>query len=161
MKPLAVETAVDAVSKNVSPGARVLVRGSWVAEVDALLRARGFVSRPRGPAMAACVLRASAVGAVVPTFEALAEELDHGALVVASDLMWRTAPTRALLAAFPGTRPMEGYEMQVEEAGFRIVERLDAPRADLLAASDAAQREAIETDARGAALWRTLVLRLD
>lgn len=155
----ALRLAAEALAKRAPASASVLVGGVEPAASERELAALGLRPVRAPPAQAAFAPQASAEGPLVPFFEGLAAGLPAGALVVASDLMWRTAPTPELLAAFPGTRPMEGYEMQAEHAGFRIVEKLDAPRAAFDEAPfSPAQRAALAGDARGAALWRVLVL---
>ncbi|HVM44950.1 MAG TPA: hypothetical protein VM582_03350 [Candidatus Thermoplasmatota archaeon] len=73
------------------------------------------------------------------------------------DLTWGTAPTPDLLRAFapaPGrdkVRPIEGYEMQIDHAGFDVEERVDVDRARWAPALAAEQKAAVEADARGAA----------
>lgn len=79
------------------------------------------------------------------------------------DIVWQTAPTPELLSAFapaPGrdkVRPIEGYEMQIEHAGFEIDERLAIDRARWVPGLAPDTRAAVEADARGAAklaAWR-------
>lgn len=73
------------------------------------------------------------------------------------DLVWQTAPTPELLRAFvaaPGrekVRPVEGYEMQIEHAGFDIKERVDVDRARWTAGLTPEKRAAVAADTRGAA----------
>lgn len=101
--------------------------------------------------------------ALIPLLMALHDELPpHGAVVVC-DLVWQTAPTPELLHAFSPAlgrdkvRPVEGYEMQVEHAGFEIAARETLPAA--LAASTPEQHAALAADARGAARVVCWVLR--
>lgn len=88
---------------------------------------------------------------------------DGRALVL--DLAWRTAPTLELLRAFapaPGrekVRPIEGYEMQAEHAGFEVVERAAVPREAWAPALPGEARAAVETDERRAAELVLWVLR--
>lgn len=94
--------------------------------------------------------------ALIPTLMALHDALPDGAVAVVSDFVWQTAPTPELVRAFapaPGrekVRPVEGYEMQADHAGFEIAEKLALPRAAWLDALGAEQRQAAEADARGA-----------
>ncbi len=78
---------------------------------------------------------------------ALHAALPEGAEAIVTDIVWQTAPTPALalaLAPPPGAekvRPIEGYEMQLEHVGFRIVERADADTAAFLATVGAPSNE--------------------
>lgn len=153
-----VERAIAALASRLPAGATVHVGGPVADKVARALEVAGLRAMRSLPASAACILNASGAGPVVEVFAGLAEKLPEGALVVASDVVWTTAPTPALVAAFPGARPMEGYEMQVEEAGFRILDKWDADRAAWKRASTSTQRAAIEADERGAAAWRTWLL---
>jgi hypothetical protein len=90
-----------------------------------------------------------------------------GDLVVVSDLVWQTAPSVELIRAFapaPGqekVRPIEGFEMQAEHAGFAIAERVvvDPALWHPAYADDAAKRAALAGDGRGAARVCVWVLR--
>lgn len=98
----------------------------------------------------------SRFGAPMPVAQALARAAP---LAIVAELVWQTAPTPDLARAFapkPGhdkVRPVEGFEMQVEHAGWRIVERVDVGRDAWLAflPADDPRRKAIEADDRGAA----------
>lgn len=94
-------------------------------------------------------------GALIALFMSLHDELPPGDAVVVADLVWQTAPTPELIQAFappPGrekVRPIEGYEMQAEHAGFAIAARETLPRE--LAARTPEQEAALRSDDRGAA----------
>lgn len=102
-------------------------------------------------------LQPTRFGALIPQLHAWHDALRPGGRLVVADVVWQTAPSPALARAFttPGrekVRPIEGFEMQLDHAGFRIVERLDFGRDDWLAflAEDDPRRPAIEKDDRGA-----------
>ena len=104
--------------------------------------------------------------ALIPLLMRLHDQAPGGAVFVVADLVWQTAPTPELLQAFaprPGrerVRPVEGYEMQCEHAGFAIVDKIELPRdawAHLLSES---QRAAVAADARGAAKMIAWALRV-
>jgi hypothetical protein len=83
-----------------------------------------------------------------------------------ADLVWATAPSPDLARAFATgradkVRPMEGFEMQVEQAGWRIVAREHVARDAWLAHLRAGdpRRGVVEADARQAA--RVLMLALE
>lgn len=82
-----------------------------------------------------------------------------------ADLVWQTAPTPELLRAFaraPGrdkVRPIEGYEMQAQHAGFAIDERASVPVAHWAPALPPDARAAVDADTRGAARLAVWVLR--
>lgn len=92
---------------------------------------------------------------LIPLLRAMHGALRAGGVALVCDLVWQTAPTPELVRAFapaPGrekVRPVEGYEMQAEHAGFEIAERATLDPA--LAAQTAQQRGALHADARGAA----------
>lgn len=151
--------AVVVLARVAPPASRVLVPQALV-EAAAAAQERGFRVVAEERADAAFLPAASRAGPVVPTLEAVAPHLAPRAPAVVADLMWKTAPTPELLAAFPGTRPMEGYEMQAEHAGFDVAERVDLGRDAFDGVPlPETQRAALAADARGAALWRILVLR--
>lgn len=99
---------------------------------------------------------------LMPFLQALRRALREDGAAALVDLVWQTAPTPELLRAFapaPGrekVRPVEGYEMQIEHAGFAIRARETVPRADWTPGLGADARAAVEADTRGAArvvLW--------
>ncbi|MEA3202152.1 MAG: hypothetical protein QOE90_3580 [Thermoplasmata archaeon] len=104
-------------------------------------------------------------GPLIPFLMRLHDGLPPGGVAVVADVVWQTAPTPALARAFapaPGgekVRPIEGWEMQAEHAGFAIVEKLDVPRAEWAPHEGPARREAIEADERGAARLVAWALR--
>lgn len=94
---------------------------------------------------------------LLPFLSAARDALAPGGRLVLCDLVWQTAPTPELLRAFAAAagrdkvRPIEGYEMQIDHAGFDIIERAELPRADWAPALAPDARAAVEADARGAA----------
>lgn len=160
-------------------GARVLDVGGDAASA-ALLQAQAHlrvepVAAPFLPALAVAPGAAEGLvcpsptrlGPLIPLLRAFHEALGTDGVALVSDLVWQTAPTADLMKAFapaPGgerVRPIEGYEMQVEHAGFAIVERQDLdpkawhPSFD----ADPAKRAALAADARGAARLSVWLLR--
>lgn len=137
--------------------AEALVAAGWRAE-----RAESV------PAAAKTILllQPSRLGRLMPTLEAIRSALAVGAPAIVAELVWQTAPSPALLRAFapaPGgekVRPIEGFEMHVEHAGFALAERVDVPRDAWasLPASDA-RRAAVEGDERKAARACAWLLR--
>lgn len=112
----------------------------------------------------------SRLGPLVRVLTDFHESLAPEGIAIVSDLVWQTAPTPQLAQAFapqPGrekVRPIEGYEMQVDHAGFDVVERLDFGRAEWLAhlahhPAAGAQAAAIAADERGAARYSAWVLK--
>lgn len=109
------------------------------------------------------------LGPLIPLLKEFHEALAPEGVAIVSDLVWQTAPTPELMKAFapaPGgerVRPIEGYEMQVEHAGFTVVERQDLAPSDWhgFFAADAGRKEALAGDARGAARVSVWVLRKD
>lgn len=98
------------------------------------------------------------LGPLIPQLRAWHDALRPGGRAVLADVVWQTAPTPELAKALtvPGrekVRPIEGFEMQLDHAGFRILERLDLGRDDWLAflAEDDPRRPALAADDRGAA----------
>ncbi|MHB8586133.1 MAG: hypothetical protein ACYDDF_09920 [Thermoplasmatota archaeon] len=157
-----VDETVRRIGEAVGAGSWIRIRGVEPPGLADLLRRMGLAQVSGGEELPVWAVRPSAQRDPVPFFEDIASETKPGTPVYASDLMWRTAPTPDLLRTFPGTRPMEGYEMQVEECGFALEGRWDASRATLTAAARADSEtsvRALAADSREAALWRTLVLR--
>lgn len=106
------------------------------------------------------------LGPLIPLLHAFHDALAEGGVAVLCDLVWQTAPTPELMRAFtaPGrekVRPIEGYEMQAEHAGFAIVERQDLAASAWHGAfeADPAKKAALAGDARGAARLSLWVLR--
>lgn len=104
---------------------------------------------------------------LIPLLQAVHNVLPPGGRAVISDLVWQTAPTPELAQAFQPAagrervRPIEGYEMQVEHAGFEIERRVDVPPAEWVAFYDAegVRAAALARDTRGAAKVAVWVLR--
>lgn len=166
-------------SRTFPAGARVLDVGGDAASA-ALLQAQAHVTvepvgapflpalaAPAGPAEGLVCPMPTRLGPLIPLLRAFHDALTEGGVAVVSDLVWQTAPTPELMRAFappPGSekvRPIEGYEMQVEHAGFAIVERQDLAPTDWHAFydNDPARRAALASDARGAARLSIWVLR--
>lgn len=111
-------------------------------------------------------LQPTRLGPLIPHLRAFHDALKPDGRAVVSDLVWQTAPTPELMRAFappPGgekVRPIEGYEMQLDHAGFAILERVDLDRAQWTGFydADAAKRDALAADARGAAKVAAWVL---
>lgn len=109
----------------------------------------------------------TAQGPLIATLKGFADGMTHGQLAVVSDLVWQTAPTAELIRAFAPPagreklRPIEGYEMQAEHAGFEVAERVVVePKAwHPFFDQDPAKKHALAADARGAARVCVLVLR--
>lgn len=165
--------ALELVRAHVTRGAQLLEVDDGGAPLGRDLAAAGYhvtSTRPAaslaapGTADAVLCLQPTRFGPLIPTLQQIAAALAPGGILVASDLVWQTAPTPELMRAFappPGrekVRPIEGWEMQAEHAGFEVVERREATRAEWLAhlAKDPAQQTALLADERGAAklaLW--------
>lgn len=96
-------------------------------------------------------------GSLIRVLSAAQSALASGGHAFACDLVWQTAPSVELLAAFapmPGkekVRPIEGYEMQVEHSGFEVLDRDVIDRTLWAATLGPEQRAAVEADSRGAA----------
>lgn len=166
-------------SRTFPAGARVLDVGGDAASA-ALLQAQAHLAvtplappylprldAPRGAAEGLVCPMPTRLGPLIPLLHAFHEALAEDGVAVVSDLVWQTAPTPDLIKAFapgPGlekVRPIEGYEMQVEHAGFGIVERQDLAPADWhpFYDGDPARRAALAGDARGAARLSIWILR--
>ena len=160
-------------------GARVLDVGGDAAS-SALLRTQAHLdvepvgppflpslAAPPGAAEGLVCAMPTRLGPLIPLLQAFHDALAPGGVAVVSDLVWQTAPTPELMKAFAPpagkekVRPIEGYEMQVEHAGFVLVERQDLRPEDWHAHHDAdpARRAALAGDARGAARLSLWVLR--
>ena len=159
-------------------GSRVLDVGGDAASA-ALLQAQAHVrveplappflpslAVPAGSADGVVCPSPTRLGPLIPLLRAFHEALAVEGVALVSDLVWQTAPTPELMRAFsePGrekVRPIEGYEMQVEHAGFAVVERQDlGPDAwQPFFDADDAKRVALAGDARGAARLSIWVLR--
>ena len=168
-----VDEAIALLQAHADKGAQVLELDDGSAPVARPLAAAGFhVTTTRGgPALAApetvdaaVCLEPTRIGPLIPTLQQLRAALVPDGVLVVSDLVWQTAPTPELLRAFPApgrekVRPIEGWEMQAEHAGFDIVERRDVARDALMAALVGAQRDAVAADERGAAKLAVWALR--
>lgn len=112
-------------------------------------------ARSRAPLDAIAAAWPTRFAGLTPFLSAMRGALKDEGQAILMDLVWQTAPTAELLRAFGAgrekVRPIEGYEMQLDHAGFAIRERVDVDRAAWAATLEGAQREAVEKDARGAA----------
>lgn len=160
---------LDLLAKHVPRGAHVLeVATGDAPDIARELAARGWsVTATRvGPALAAPATmdaafcwRPTRAAALMPLLMQIEPALAPGGILLVADLAWQTAPTPDLLAAFAPeagrerARPFEGYEMQIEHAGFDVIERVPIARDAWLDLWDAtrAQRDAVAADERGAA----------
>lgn len=122
-------------------------------------------ARRHGAARDHLVFRPTREHALIPFLMQLHDRMAPDAVAVVADLVWQTAPTPDLARAFappPGrekVRPIEGYEMQAEHAGFEIADRLEVPRAEWTPHLPDAQRAAVDADTRGAARLAAWALR--
>lgn len=174
MLPGAAEAAA-LLLRHAPRGAQVLEVDDGAAPLAARLAAGGLhvtTTRP-GTALAppASVDALVAVaptrfGPLIPFLQQAHRALVPDGLLVVAETVWQTAPTADLLRAYaprPGgekVRPIEGFEMQLDHAGFHILERLDVPReAWHPLVHDAAQRAALAGDQRGAAKVATWALK--
>lgn len=175
MRPGAADV-LDLAARVLPPRARVLDLGAGAltaprfsshrvvtAPPDDLL---GFLqAQAADPAAGAVALWPTRDAALIPLLHALHDALAPDARAVVADLVWQTAPTPELLRAFTPAagrervRPIEGFEMQVEHAGFDVVEKREVPRAAWTHALPDAQRAAVDADARGAARFMAWVLK--
>jgi SAM-dependent methyltransferase len=167
--------------EHVKPGKRVLILGSGQGALTALFSPYTspdlVYDESAGERMDAVeafdvvlCFDPSRLGPLVRVLQDFHESLAPGGVAVVSDVVWQTAPTPQLAQAFapqPGrekVRPIEGYEMQIDHAGFDVVERLDFGRAEWLAhvahhPAAGAQAAAIAADERGAARYSAWLLR--
>lgn len=183
LQPPGLARIVEIAAKRLPEGGRALFIGERGGEHLQRLRPDALVDRVRAEEIALLLERPVAPRPLVVAIDAmtLAPLLDladalvrftsRDGIAVVSDVVWRTAPTAELAAAFSGTRrekikAMEAYEMQVEHAGFAIEEKLDATAEEWAAAlayamepGEVALKAAKEADARNAALYRAWVLR--
>lgn len=159
-------------------GARVLDLSGTPATAAALAQRGGLDAQPvPAESLPELPVEAGSVAGIVAPFptrhaplipllhachDALAED-GHLALC---DLVWQTAPTPELLQAFAPTpgrervRPIEGYEMQAEHAGFDLVRRIDlAPEDWVDHYAGTSQAVALAADTRGAARLSLWLLR--
>lgn len=144
------------------PGGRVAVVADDAA-ADALAKLARDVDRVAAPSDVASargvVLREpTRLGPLIPQLQALAAAMRADARAVVSDVVWQTAPTPELARAFAPppsgekVRPIEGFEMQVEHAGLRILDKTTVARDGWLAflAPGDPRRAALEGDERKA-----------
>ncbi|HEX2022007.1 MAG TPA: hypothetical protein VHH36_04795 [Candidatus Thermoplasmatota archaeon] len=166
--------AVLALAAKLPRGVQALEVDDGSASLAPRLAALGLhvtATRP-GPALAPpgsvdafVCQRPTRLGPLLPLLGQLRAALVEDGAGVVSEIVWQTAPTPDLIRAFappPGrekVRPIEGFEMQVEHAGFAIVERLDADRAAWAKLLPDAQRDAVLADDRGAARLCAWLLR--
>lgn len=114
-------------------------------------------ARAQAPLDAMAVAWPTRFAPLMPFLSAARGALKDEGRAIVMDLVWQTAPTPALLRAFAPpagrdkVRPIEGYEMQIEHAGFQILERVDVDLATWSAHLPAEQRAAVDADTRGAA----------
>ena len=174
------DALVDLVARKTPPGARILDLGGAPAP-SAKLAARRVVVVNAEDALAELAAHAAdprdaivsawptTFAPLLPLLHAARDALKPDGCLFLLDLVWQTAPSPELLRAFaaePGrekVRPIEGYEMQIDHAGFDVEARLDLPHSAWREAVGDAQRAAVDADARGAArlaVW-TLKPRAD
>lgn len=175
MKPGA-GVLVDLAVKRLPPSARVVDLGGAPVPSPRLAGRRVTVVREdealaylqaHGSALFDGVLAAwpSTFAPLIPLLSATHDALRPDGLALFADLVWQTAPTPELIRAFappPGrekVRPIEGYEMQIDHAGFEIVERVDVDRAQWAQALPPDKRAAVDADARGSARLAVWVLK--
>lgn len=134
-------------------------RASAVGAEEALSFLHARAHAPLGAIAAAWPTRHASL---MPFLSAARGALKGDGRAIVMDLVWQTAPTPELLRAFAPAagrdkvRPVEGYEMQIEHAGFEIAERVDVDRSQWSHGLSPEQRAAVEADTRGAArvvLW--------
>ncbi len=174
------EAIVRAALGHVKQGQRVLILGSaqgtltplFARQTDAALvfdeTAGDRLDDVEGFDLVLC-FAPSRLGPLLQVLDDFDGSLAPGGTLIVSDLVWQTAPTPDLARAFapqPGlerVRPIEGYEMQLDHAGFSIVERLDFGQKEWLEhlshhPGAGMQAAAIEADERGAARYSAWVL---
>lgn len=172
------DVLIETVAKDTRPGARILDLGGAPAPSAKLASRRvlvldsddalaGLAAHAADPHDAIMSAWPTSFAPLLPLLTAAHSALKPDGRLHMLDLVWQTAPTPELLRAFaaaPGrekVRPIEGYEMQIDHAGFDIEARLDLPSEAWRAGLTDAQRAAVDQDARGAArlsLW-TLKMR--
>lgn len=165
MRPPGAKQALALVARHAPKGAQALEVDDGAASLARELSELGLhvTSTRAGAALAApgsadvvLCLAPTRFGALIPLLGQVRAALADGGVAVVTDLVWQTAPTPELIRAFsvPGrekVRPVEGFEMQAEHAGFEIIERAEVERDDVLASYQGPQRDAIAADERGAA----------
>ena len=170
------DVLLDLAAEHLQPGARVLDLGG-PAIPSPLLAGRRVTVLREDEALAFLQAHAdapfdgvltrapSSFAPLILLLTAVRAALHEGGIALVADLAWQTAPTPELLRAFapaPGrdkVRPIEGYEMQMEHAGFSVAGRHDVDRARWAATLAPEQRAAVEADTRGAARFVVWVLR--
>lgn len=176
MVPAGARHAVELLQAHAPKNAHVLEVDDGTAPLAPSLARLGHAvtqTRP-GPALAApqtadvvILLRPTRFGALIPLLQQARAALVDEGLAIVSDVVWQTAPTPELMRAFTPVgggekvRPIEGWEMQAEHAGFDIVERRDVDVSELRAlfADDGGRSAALAADARGAAKLAVWALR--
>lgn len=174
------DTIVRAALERAKPGMRVLLlggQGHLTALFENMVGAGLVFDEKSGDALGSVesfglvvVFQPSRLGPLVQVMQDFCEALAPDGHAVVGDVVWQTAPTPELAQAFapaPGrerVRPVEGYEMQLEHAGFDVVERLSFGRDEWLAhfahhPAAVAQRQAVEGDERGALRFAAWVLK--
>lgn len=175
MRPGA-DVLVDLILQHVPPNARVLDLGG--APVPSpRLASRRVVAVPEDEALtfveeqahspvdAIAAAWPSRFAPLIPLLQAAHAALRPDGRLLLLDLVWQTAPTPDLMRAFappPGrekVRPVEGYDMQIDHAGFDVVEKRDVPRERWTREIPAEQRTPLEADTRGAARLVAWTLR--
>lgn len=175
MDPLA-DVLVDLAAAHLPPGASILDLGG-PAVPSPRLAGRRVTALRQDEALAylqahaetgfdgLLALAPSRFAPLIPLLTAARAAIREGGLAIVADFVWQTAPTPELIRAFapaPGrerVRPIEGYEMQIEHAGFSILERHDVDRARWAASLPTEERGAVQADTRGSARVVAWVLR--
>lgn len=167
---------IDFAAKTLTPHARVLVLGGPASPPPRLAAQRvtvapeedvlAFVeSHAHEPVDAIVAIWPTRVAPLIPLLSSMKLALHDEGRAFVMDLVWQTAPTPSLMKAFAPpagrekVRPVEGFEMQVDHAGFDVLERIDLPRDAWVDALSPEQREAVHADARGAAMLSVWALR--
>lgn len=172
------QAALELAASTFSKGASVLDVGGTDDSTRALASRAGIHATPVAASLPALPVPAESAegllcpfptrfGPLIPMLHAFHDALAPGGLAVVSDLVWQTAPTPELIRAFAPAagqervRPIEGYEMQADHAGFEIVRRVDVTPGEWhpFFAADEARRAALSGDTRGAARVSVWALR--
>lgn len=167
---------VELAAKQLPPGARVLLVGGPAVPSPRLASRRVTVLREdealpflqahaEAPFDGVVSAFPTAAAPLLPLLSAMRGAVHDQSRLFLLDLVWQTAPTPELMRAFappPGrerVRPVEGYEMQMEHAGFDVTERHEGDRAAWARGLPEAQRAAVMADTRGAARLVAWVLK--
>ena len=175
MKP-ATDLLVDLAVQRTTPTARLIDLGgpavpspryagrrvTVVREDEALPFLQAYAAAPVDAVIA---WRPTRFAPLLPLLHAARAALVEEGHVLLTDLVWQTAPTPELLRAFAPAagrekvRPIEGYEMQLEHAGFDVEERHVVERERWVGGLERDQRAAVDADERGAARLMAWALR--